>query len=860
MISASNDIFEAILNLWLIIPILIILIWGSAFLKRYFQKASKQTIEKFTSSKKYLPALFFEIGQTKESLRYFMYGKKWKGRLIWRFNNVFVGKPRQVLSKHGRVVHIRRTTNFKHFFEIINKEIEWYKEKDKSKHLDDFPSELDMDCECEILSYPFYIRELESIRNDLELCGARICHLKGKAGNGKTSLACSITETALLSKRPCVLLNSRDLHGEVLEAFKQQLKTPVFFNKHLKLAMWLLNQNCHLFRRKILVIIDAINENDMDVFRDSLSDFMLFMLKYSQIKILLTCRSEYYNLRYNRLFGDTLNSYNKVVINTDSPNQQIGDEILTTYAQCFHFTGSISEAVKSYLANNLLLLRILFEVYENKSDTITSINRYVIFKKYIEKVQEIHEDIDIESILSKISELMISTQAFEGIALRDLEQVVPSEHIQKLLYDGSLLLTTKVVDAEGTIAERNIEFIDFIFDELRDYCIARRITINHKNEEEQIIGYWFQNKSSPSEGVIKYIYEHIKKLDSGRSERYLHRFGGLKLDRQRNERGNYNIGLDMIFDNSLEVTTYEIIYLLHSSIDGNPNADRDEKILDFLLDNGKNPDITSTSIDLLLNDLDALDAAQAINNLSLADHDTFIFFRYKKTHRQTMHLEWKANQAYPVWFRRFFILGRIIDDLLHRNDFFSHYQPTQTLANIFETLKWADESNGKAFRELLINGEEKNTAFINEIIQSFYWDEANGIFKQYLDLDATRETGELAEQYYYRALHSKFLFVKRFGVKYNSYIGRTLQRMHDNMVIPSRNLHFEYFQYYRREYGTYEKYLKQRHAIYRADCNMYHCIWWRYTRITYSSSYNVMQLLDLSNFKSVFNSYFGGTI
>ena len=59
-----------------------------SFEKKQNIVAQKQ-IEFFKNNKKYLEKIYIELDNTKEVLRYFIYGNKWKQRLISIYNSLF---------------------------------------------------------------------------------------------------------------------------------------------------------------------------------------------------------------------------------------------------------------------------------------------------------------------------------------------------------------------------------------------------------------------------------------------------------------------------------------------------------------------------------------------------------------------------------------------------------------------------------------------------------------------------------------------------------------------------------------------------------------------------------------------------
>ncbi len=92
IIDLLSDFSDTIQNLWWLIALVvtIFVLMNSLFSIR--KKANKYTgeqIKKLINDGKYIPGIFVELNNSKEVLRYFIYGKKWRKRLINNFNYVY---------------------------------------------------------------------------------------------------------------------------------------------------------------------------------------------------------------------------------------------------------------------------------------------------------------------------------------------------------------------------------------------------------------------------------------------------------------------------------------------------------------------------------------------------------------------------------------------------------------------------------------------------------------------------------------------------------------------------------------------------------------------------------------------------
>lgn len=130
--------------------------------------------------------------------------------------------------------------------------------------------------------------------------------------------------------------------------------------------------------------------------------------------------------------------------------------------------------MKSVLSEQLLLLRIFFEVNKDSNADVYSIRKHEIFAQYIEKLKQNNREY-LETVLDTVTDFMIHSDNYDEISITDLEKTgITSGDIRKTVNSG-ILLSKKLVFHEGTIARNEKEVVYFVFDEMRDYCLARQI-------------------------------------------------------------------------------------------------------------------------------------------------------------------------------------------------------------------------------------------------------------------------------------------------------------------------------------------------------------------------------------------------
>ena len=551
------------------------------------KKANKYTgeqVKKLIQDGKYIPGVFVELNNSKEVLRYFVYGKKWRKRLIKNFNYVYDNSYGEILKKacdnQNVCFRLNRMASTKKILETVNSAYEFHNNFRNSgiEFKQDYKESQIL---FEIIQYP-YNEILGSLLKYSKVANGKYLILTGSAGNGKTNLLCSISELLVNLKQTTIFLNAREIEGDILDFIFDELGLPDLYKKHKEIYLYLVNLLLTVQNKFLFIIVDAINENDSDGFGNQISAFINKIADYSRAKIVVSCRNEYYKERFRKYLVEKVNI---PVFEFDLKEQHYTstaiNRIIKTYSNHFNYSGNISLAVKSVLSEQLLLLRIFFEVNKDSNADVYSIRKHEIFAQYIEKLKQNNREY-LETVLDTVTDFMIHSDNYDEISITDLEKTgITSGDIRKTVNSG-ILLSKKLVFYEGTIARNEKEVVYFVFDEMRDYCLARQILLNNISaynvDGESVIEKLKQLKAtgaSCTEGVIHYCYvffktdELVSKL--GQTEKMCNSILDLYRIPEGGERKSYwsmryreelqNLGLRIILTSGLELTDFEITYI-----------------------------------------------------------------------------------------------------------------------------------------------------------------------------------------------------------------------------------------------------------------------------------------------------------
>ena len=453
-----------------------------SFEKKQNIVAQKQ-IEFFKNNKKYLEKIYIELDNTKEVLRYFIYGNKWTQKLISIYNSLFDNPDGDIFKENIKNKNIKFYINpfcaaflsLKEVVATIYSSFCIIKDRRFNKNV--FRDKDDKTYERYYNAGYTYSTFFELITNFIKAMQTNCILIKGTAGNGKTNILCNTVQHIIKTNNPCIFINSRDINKNIKEYVINQLQVSEFLKTKLPFnILEILNIILNLKGKILYIVIDAINENDTDVFYTTMNDFIDFIKKYSNVKLLMSCRSEYFEDRYNKLFKNQDEYIFTYEINQIRYSKRIKSRLLDNYRKEFCFNGEIGKDVFSYLIHSLLLMRIFFEVYSGSDTKIISLNKFKIYAKYIESLKNnVNKP---ELFINKLIKKMLEKGKFDEISINDLG-ISDEEFITfKKFADENLLISRTIRKYEGTLPETEEEVFYFVFDELRDYCISKFIIKN----------------------------------------------------------------------------------------------------------------------------------------------------------------------------------------------------------------------------------------------------------------------------------------------------------------------------------------------------------------------------------------------
>lgn len=547
-------------RLWFLLPILaVIVVFTITFIlfKYNCKKITRSQIYQYEKNDKYISGLFVELNNSKEWIRAFCYPKKWKHRLISRYNTLFNDK----MGKQVCNVYSERNIKIKisHFMSIKNLAREicatrgWFQKIQKREvECNSDYKNTNMLYECFGHSYS---QNLEEMEESVKYLASDYMIVTGTAGNGKTVMLCSSAEMLMANNSTVLFLNARDINESLFTYIRRKMTSERL--KYFFPLWWSLQVFKHkILRKNIYILIDAINENDSKEFLETFEDGIYSLIKHNNVKVVVSCRSEYFDVRYKKfLLTEKLEPRASFLnLQADKYSDIAIERMFRNYETHYNFTGEISELVKEKLSNQLLLVKIFFEVYEGKNDSVYELNKYKLYKTYIDNL----EDIELKEIVKKLAQFMFEEGRYENIELSKLEVARDKYKI----IDSSILVCRDLIKNAGNIREETEEVVNFVYDEMRDYLITQQILIICEDEVEEIdtekvksIILDFVNKNANClEGVVNYLFNYFFATSNEELIEYLLEEIIKRHDKQIDDSRNWRSaklnswGLNLIFE------------------------------------------------------------------------------------------------------------------------------------------------------------------------------------------------------------------------------------------------------------------------------------------------------------------------
>ncbi len=383
---------------------------------------------------------------------------------------------------------------------------------------------------------------VEPLLKEVEVARARVFAVVSRAGQGKTNFVCDLAENTLAKHQiPCALFTGKELGSVDKGQLPSYVARAVYGTEYSgTLESLLADIDAEAGRKGTagLIVIDAINEHpDLRAFSQELETFVEKCLEYPHVRVMLTCRSEYFDARFGNLarssFADHL-LVEREIHERMTPEHR--KRLVRGYFRFFRIhPSSMSEHVHRQLSEDPFLLRVFCEAYGDPTATsvisvgkLRHIRREGLFREYFtRKFESLKSRAAVKTgflvgtahpyqeTLRIMIEWMVEEKRFSDVPVH----IIPSDqlgHLDQLLDEDILVRRDLVSDS---VLGSN-EVINFTFDACRDFLLADYLlNVIFKTDTQRftsLIRDLTDEQSTVAEGLQDYLFYASRHLqDAG---------------------------------------------------------------------------------------------------------------------------------------------------------------------------------------------------------------------------------------------------------------------------------------------------------------------------------------------------------
>ncbi|MBM5067369.1 ATP-binding protein [Vibrio parahaemolyticus] len=500
-----------------------------------FISVSQKKIEDEKKTKKYIPSVFVETSEIKDSVRFFSNPKFFYRKIdydLQRINlescnyflelsrveplNIEVNdlislpEPNSLEDLNTRL--LKQQEAVKRFKKVIAP-LSWRSEENEK-----FSPQADLKDYWRVFKYNvessttgiYY--QLNDILDKIKISTSKIFLVTGMAGQGKTNFVCDLVENQLQRFEvptifiPARLLNHYSSPNRILSYITNNRFCPSLSSLHELFE--LLNNVASESGKPFIIALDGINEvNDLQGFVDELKIFLDALCQYDFIKIIVTCRNEFFEHKFSGVFEPHFSDYlYRVQDLRNEMSENNKSKLLTEYFDYFNINLSLSGVSKNFLMNDLILLRLFCEIFEGQDiGYVPDIYKGELFERYlmmkIEQFPLEQQSIAIGS-LRKICHQMLKNEDFSLVSNAGFD-AVERQVIEKLV--GEDIILRRELPPSGLMS-LGIENISFTYDEMRDFLLAYFMVADVGPDRQDISIFEKMSDWPIYEGLFRYTY------------------------------------------------------------------------------------------------------------------------------------------------------------------------------------------------------------------------------------------------------------------------------------------------------------------------------------------------------------------
>ncbi len=499
-------------------------------LKKSLKSQVEKQLAKQINSGKYIPNIFIETHKNREYLRYFSHPILFYKKIYDSLERADYRLLNKKLAKQNTVfdIEVHKLNSKINIEEYIRRLNNW------TSHLE---GKLNTLKNLKISSTDRYSYEskISHRLEDIYYFKSKICLITENAGQGKTNFLCDYANRFLLGNEiPTIFLTGNEILPDNIRASILSKIFPERLNLSFKTFLDTTRDLCYELQKPLTIIIDGINENsNTKVFSKSLETFISDMQDYDYIKIIISCRKDYFEYNFknieNSSFQNEISSISNLSLRRDDELQE-----KLFYAYFHHFNinfKEISGDVYNQLMSNFLLFRIFCETYKEQDiGIVKNIFKSELFQNYYNnKAEEINKklndndefevqgDFDIRNFIRNIIKYMVSNNQYSNVPLDSIIEDERHRAIYVRFLDENILIKRDPKSDKSGIFGYS-EVVNFTFDEFRDYLISSYLVEElYPKSSEQFDNFITNNINSESqilEGCGTFLFHTLRNDDT----------------------------------------------------------------------------------------------------------------------------------------------------------------------------------------------------------------------------------------------------------------------------------------------------------------------------------------------------------
>lgn len=376
-----------------------------------------------------------------------------------------------------------------------------------------------------------YELKIRDSSDDVLFLKSKVALITESAGQGKTNFLCDFVENFLLNRKiPLVFLTGSEIRPDDIRKSILNKVFPEKGNIEFSDFLKVIKDVCYREKKIFVIVIDGINENiNPKELSKSLETFIIETLNHDFIRVVISCRSEYYKDNFSNLEKSDFSENLRIIDSLSRRNhdENIKNKLLAIYLENFNIgCRSINLDVKDQLTSNFLLLRIFCETFEDQDiDDVVNIYKEELFEHYYnKKTDEINKrlendefnlkgNLDIKKFINKIIEIMLSQKKYINIPLDDVIEDETTRSVLIRFLDENILVKRDVNPGGEIFTDSQV--VNFTFDEFRDFLISRYlIDVIYKKDPkgfESFLNTGLTKESPLMEGCSTFLFYRFRK-------------------------------------------------------------------------------------------------------------------------------------------------------------------------------------------------------------------------------------------------------------------------------------------------------------------------------------------------------------